>query len=127
MVEENVIEEKITVEEKSAVEQRLEAMRKNAPRQGEMFIYMKRVPTETYNDFREISKDFCYDYGMTLKALVDHFKNKMLLNDMVMQHSIMINDLQEQINNKEIKSEKKEEKKMANGKTLEENKRLGLI
>lgn len=119
--------EEITEEEKTVVEQRLEAQRKIIPHQGEMFIYMKRVPTETFKDFRELSKDFCYDYGMTLKALVDHFKDKQQINEIVIQHSLMIHDMQEQINNINTEKDKKEEKKMANGKTLEENKRLGLI
>lgn len=122
-----MVEENIVIEEKTAIEQRLEVLRKNLPRQGEMFLYMKRVPTETFNEFKELSKAFCQDYGMTLKALMDHYKEKKVLNDMVIQHSTMINDLQKQINGINIEKNKKEEKLMANGKTLEENKRLGLI
>ena len=66
------------------------------------------MPEKTYDLFKELSKEFCMDYGLTLKFLVDFYQG--LIPSGVEHLEIEIDDLRKEI---ETMKEKKDEKKVA--------------
>lgn len=49
-----------------AVQEKLEQIRSNV-------LMINRVPPKTFSQFKQISKDSCDDYGLTLKMLIDYW------------------------------------------------------
>lgn len=68
-----------------------------------------RVPNKTLKEFKVLSKDFGYDYGMLLKDMVDHYKSIefFTLLRMVEELRLEIAELYNQLNKKPPVKERK--------------------
>ena len=86
-------------------------------------IHISRVPPKTFKRFKELAKEeFCYDYGMTLKHLLDFYDG--LIGSGVEHLEAEISLLWENV--EALKATKDEEKekgiKMLNGKVIRRKK-----
>lgn len=48
-------------------------------------ISINRIPQPTFFDFKELAKEHCDDYGLTLKTLVDSFKEQRVINRILIE------------------------------------------
>ena len=48
-------------------------------------ISINRIPQPTFFNFKEIAKEHCDDYGLTLKTLVDSFKEQRVINKILIE------------------------------------------
>ena len=48
-------------------------------------ISINRIPQTTFFGFKEIAKEHCDDYGLTLKTLVDNYNEQRVINKILIE------------------------------------------
>lgn len=84
-------------------------------------IHMKRVPKKTMVTFKELANsDFCGDYGMTLKWLVDGLltAESTMIIDTLQEHEVRLSTLESASVGVELEQEKKKVITMLNGRQI---------
>ena len=88
------------------------------------FIYMDRVPNRTFDAFMKLAKEeFCNDYGMTLKYLVDFYQGIIPVGNEHLELELSnlkleIEQIKVQLKEKVVVEEKKSTRKMLNGREV---------